>query len=67
MSKTLAKSGSRMSTAAENLTIGKSASKSSNGPLDADLLRKMDAWWRAANYLSSARLIFTTIRSSSSR
>ena len=23
-----------------------------NGPLDADLLRKMDAWWRAANYLS---------------
>ena len=20
--------------------------------LDADLLRKMDAWWRAANYLS---------------
>jgi xylulose-5-phosphate/fructose-6-phosphate phosphoketolase len=23
-----------------------------NVPLDADLLRKMDAWWRAANYLS---------------
>ncbi len=22
------------------------------GPLDAELLRKMDAWWRAANYLS---------------
>src|SRR4026207_1163688 len=52
MSKTPAKYGSRMSTAAENLTIGKSASKSSNGPLDAGLLRKMDAWWRAANYLS---------------
>jgi xylulose-5-phosphate/fructose-6-phosphate phosphoketolase len=24
----------------------------SNGPLDDDLLTKMDAWWRAANYLS---------------
>jgi xylulose-5-phosphate/fructose-6-phosphate phosphoketolase len=23
-----------------------------DGPLDADLLRKVDAWWRAANYLS---------------
>jgi xylulose-5-phosphate/fructose-6-phosphate phosphoketolase len=23
-----------------------------NGPLDAGLLRKIDAWWRAANYLS---------------
>src|SRR3989442_914689 len=23
-----------------------------NGQLDPDLLRKMDAWWRAANYLS---------------
>jgi xylulose-5-phosphate/fructose-6-phosphate phosphoketolase len=28
----------------------KAASK--DGPLDSDLLRKMDAWWRAANYLS---------------
>src|SRR5580765_3659567 len=25
---------------------------SARGPLGADLLRKMDAWWRAANYLS---------------
>jgi xylulose-5-phosphate/fructose-6-phosphate phosphoketolase len=25
---------------------------SGNGALDADLLKKMDAWWRAANYLS---------------
>jgi xylulose-5-phosphate/fructose-6-phosphate phosphoketolase len=23
-----------------------------DGPLDSDLLRRMDAWWRAANYLS---------------
>jgi xylulose-5-phosphate/fructose-6-phosphate phosphoketolase len=27
-------------------------SESSNGPLKADMLRKIDAWWRAANYLS---------------
>jgi len=25
---------------------------SKGGALDAELLRKMDAWWRAANYLS---------------
>ena len=23
-----------------------------DGPLDAELLQKVDAWWRAANYLS---------------
>ena len=23
-----------------------------DGPLDAELARKVDAWWRAANYLS---------------
>jgi xylulose-5-phosphate/fructose-6-phosphate phosphoketolase len=28
------------------------AKAQANGPLDAGLLRKMDAWWRAANYLS---------------
>jgi xylulose-5-phosphate/fructose-6-phosphate phosphoketolase len=26
--------------------------QTAKGPLSADLLRKMDAWWRAANYLS---------------
>ncbi len=30
----------------------KLAGAKTNGPLDADLLRKIDAWWRAANYLS---------------
>jgi xylulose-5-phosphate/fructose-6-phosphate phosphoketolase len=30
----------------------RTAPASAKGPLDADLLRKMDAWWRAANYLS---------------
>src|SRR5262245_52063450 len=29
-----------------------SAAVSAKGALDDDLLRKMDAWWRAANYLS---------------
>jgi xylulose-5-phosphate/fructose-6-phosphate phosphoketolase len=30
----------------------RSAPSTANGPLDAVLLRKIDAWWRAANYLS---------------
>jgi xylulose-5-phosphate/fructose-6-phosphate phosphoketolase len=30
-------------------------------PLPPDLLRKMNAYWRAANYLSSGRFISTTI------
>ena len=31
-------------------------------PLSPDLLRKMNAYWRAANYSRSGRFIFTTIR-----
>ena len=27
-----------------------------SGPLDADLLQRMDAWWRAANYLSVGQI-----------
>src|ERR1700744_1885015 len=30
--------------------------KSMNGPLSAELLRKMDAYWRAANYLSVGQI-----------
>src|SRR5262245_39852539 len=30
----------------------RTTSAPATGPLDADLLKKMDAWWRAANYLS---------------
>jgi xylulose-5-phosphate/fructose-6-phosphate phosphoketolase len=30
----------------------RSVPSTANGPLDAVLLRKVDAWWRAANYLS---------------
>src|SRR5262244_1137048 len=53
MSKILAKSSSR----ADGATLGKVTMPrpipaSADGPLDAKLLRKMDAWWRAANYLS---------------
>src|SRR5262252_1067101 len=32
------------------------ATRSKNGPLDADLLKKLDAWWRAANYLSVGQI-----------
>ena len=35
--------------------------------LSAELLHKMDAYWRAANYLRSARFISTTIRCCKSR
>jgi len=31
---------------------GKGAVVAAQGPLDAELLRKLDGWWRAANYLS---------------
>lgn len=30
----------------------RAAASPADGALDADLHRKMDAWWRAANYLS---------------
>jgi xylulose-5-phosphate/fructose-6-phosphate phosphoketolase len=60
--KSLAKSSRRISGAAtkksadlENATaaLARAATKTGgSGPLDAGLLRKMDAWWRAANYLS---------------
>jgi hypothetical protein len=60
--KSLAKSSRRISGAAtkksadlENATaaLARAATKATgSGPLEAGLLRKMDAWWRAANYLS---------------
>ncbi|MEJ1972479.1 MAG: hypothetical protein WDM96_08510 [Lacunisphaera sp.] len=37
------------------------------GPLNPDQLRRIDAWWRAANYLSSAKSISSTIRCCESR
>jgi len=50
MKKSHPKSGRRISSSAlKNVTNTPSAA---NGPLEAALLRKIDAWWRAANYLS---------------
>jgi xylulose-5-phosphate/fructose-6-phosphate phosphoketolase len=47
------KSKSRAGKAAvKKLPAAQPAAAPAKGPLDADLLRKMDAWWRAANYLS---------------
>src|SRR4026207_308471 len=61
MNKTLTKSGRRLSGSAMKkfgsarrvpAQAARTAPAPAKGPLDADLLRKMDAWWRAANYLS---------------
>jgi len=53
MKKSLPKSGRRISSSAvKKPTNTRSAPSTANGPLDAVLLRKIDAWWRAANYLS---------------
>ena len=52
MNKPLTKSGRRDDTVTAKLTSPRHAPKEEDGPLDADLLRKVDAWWRAANYLS---------------
>ena len=57
MKKSLPKSGRRVSRAAvKKLTNTRSAPSTANGPLDAVLLRKIDAWWRAANYLSVGQI-----------
>src|SRR5436190_7605760 len=53
MNKTRKKSHSRISHAAmRHFRTPRRHSTSRDGGLDADLFRKMDAWWRAANYLS---------------
>ena len=53
MKKSLPKSGRRISgSALTQLTNRRSAPSTANGPLEPVLLRKIDAWWRAANYLS---------------
>ena len=53
MKKSLPKSGRRISgSAVTQRTNRRSAPSTANGPLEAVLLRKIDAWWRAANYLS---------------
>src|SRR5215475_12954046 len=53
MNKTLTKSRGRISAAVRtNFPATTRAATLVKGPLPADVLRKMDAWWRAANYLS---------------
>src|SRR5262245_32686553 len=53
MNKLLTKSRRRISSAAmTKLSATRRAATPVKGPLNADLLRKIDAWWRAANYLS---------------
>ena len=53
MRKNLPKSGRRISSSAlTKLTNASSVPLTANGPLEAVLLRRIDAWWRAANYLS---------------
>src|SRR5258705_10374263 len=53
MNKTLKKSLTRINRSAmTHLTRVRRPSPSAEDSLDANLLRKMDAWWRAANYLS---------------
>jgi xylulose-5-phosphate/fructose-6-phosphate phosphoketolase len=50
MNKMIAGSRRRGAGASSDKTAGVKAAP--GGPLDAELLRKVDAWWRAANYLS---------------
>src|SRR5436190_2017985 len=57
MNKTLTKSRRRLGgMSAPNLPSDRRATTSARGPLDATSLRKIDAWWRAANYLSVGQI-----------
>ncbi len=38
------------------VTVKTSARMSKKGPLTPDVLRKLDAWWRASNYLATGQL-----------
>ena len=38
------------------VTVKTSARMSKKGPLTPDILRKLDAWWRASNYLATGQL-----------
>ena len=43
-------------TARTKVTVKTSARMSKKGPLSPDALRKLDAWWRASNYLAAGQL-----------
>ena len=38
------------------VTVKTSARMSKKGPITPDILRKLDAWWRASNYLAAGQL-----------
>src|SRR5215470_12247109 len=48
----LAKSRNRISGSATSRIGNGETTQAAKGPLSSEQLRKMDAWWRAANYLS---------------
>jgi xylulose-5-phosphate/fructose-6-phosphate phosphoketolase len=52
MDKILAKTGRGIGSEAVNKANETRDAAASDGPLDTEALRKIDAWWRAANYLS---------------
>jgi xylulose-5-phosphate/fructose-6-phosphate phosphoketolase len=52
MNKMLTKQGRRGNGSGASKSSAERNGKALAGPLDAELLRKLDAWWRAANYLS---------------
>ena len=47
---------SRASQTRTKVTVKTSARMSKKGPLTPDALRKLDAWWRASNYLAAGQL-----------
>src|SRR5580765_3825069 len=52
MTRTHTNSGRRDAPVTTKPTASHRTKTPEDGPLNAELLRKMDAWWRAANYLS---------------
>src|SRR5262245_31082684 len=52
MKKILSKSRRASGALMKTVTTNRRTVSETNGPINAALLRKMDAWWRAANYLS---------------
>src|SRR6516164_2014477 len=56
MPKTTAKSRSRVAPVPGPVKTSGDGQPASKGPLSPELLRKMDAYWRASNYLSVGQI-----------
>src|SRR5580693_4021467 len=56
MPKATAKSPSRGAPVPARVKTSEDGQPAGNGPLSPELLRKMDAYWRAANYLSVGQI-----------